>query len=348
MGKGNGGKNAFGKNNRWIPGKGGLYMTDEVTGQCDGGQGWHEEEEGADWCFHLTDDAHDKATDEDDYRRASMRRANEQCKLHDASVGGSNPILSQHNMFQPLAEEDEGAIIDEPWPTPNSDTSRAERQLPTLAEFQRERETQRKVTNNLKKKEASRRRRKHDEMFEGMTETDGDRSMKDACMMLGHEAYEELHADHLAAINDNEGRWMRIDAAIDSGAVDSVINRECIPHIKVWPTPESERGESWTGVGGESIRKEGQVILNWFTDQGNMKRSRFKVGRVKRTLISVSKLNEFGFDARLGKTRPHLFNEHTGEVIELKKDRGMFVLPLWVWRLGDGTMTRSQGFPGQP
>ena len=56
-----------------------------------------------------------------------------------------------------------------------------------------------------------------------------------------------------------------------------------------------------------------------------------KVGDVQRTLISVSRINEFGYHARLQKFRPHLINEYTGEVIPLRKEKGMFLMEMWIW-----------------
>ena len=53
---------------------------------------------------------------------------------------------------------------------------------------------------------------------------------------------------------------------------------------------------------------------------GIMKRGVFKVGPVSRTLISVDRLQETGHDVILTKSRPHIVNMKTGEILLLRKD----------------------------
>ena len=75
-----------------------------------------------------------------------------------------------------------------------------------------------------------------------------------------------------------------------------------------------------------------------------------KVGDVQRTLISVSRINEFGWDARLRKLNPHLINEFTGEVIPLRKEKGMFLMEMWMWVPTSGGPGNDPGptFGGPP
>ena len=143
--------------------------------------------------------------------------------------------------------------------------------------------------------------------------------------------------EFLGMVAHENGRWVREDAAVDSGAVDNVMHRDKFPHLPVLPTPESARGDSWTGVGGQTIEKEGEIILPWFSDAGMPKRSRIKVGKVGRTLISTSRLNECGYDAYLTKVRPRLVNQRTGETIALRKSGRMYILPMWIWVPGKPT-----------
>ena len=47
--------------------------------------------------------------------------------------------------------------------------------------------------------------------------------------------------------DDNEnGRWIKEEAVVDSGAVECVTSRKRVPHLNVEETPESRRGEKWT------------------------------------------------------------------------------------------------------
>ena len=63
---------------------------------------------------------------------------------------------------------------------------------------------------------------------------------------------------------------------------------------------------------------------------------RLKAGDVNKTLISVSRLQEAGFDTNLTKY-PHLRNTKTGEKISLIKKGGMFILTMWI-KIGEETM----------
>ena len=86
------------------------------------------------------------------------------------------------------------------------------------------------------------------------------------------------------------------------------------------------------------------MILPWVTDGGSAKKCRMKVGDVGRTLISVSKLSESGYDAILTHWRPRLVNRKTGEIIPLLRVGGMYILRMWVWV----PRAEESGFPGQP
>ena len=67
---------------------------------------------------------------------------------------------------------------------------------------------------------------------------------------------------------------------------------------------------------------------------------RLKAGDVNKTLISVSRLQEAGFDTNLTKY-PHLRNTKTGEKISLIKKGGMFILTMWIV-IGEETMQNNK------
>ncbi len=130
--------------------------------------------------------------------------------------------------------------------------------------------------------------------------------------------------------NKSEPQWKKVEAAIDSGAVDIVANPKDFPGVTVEPTEESRNGEHWVCAGGKRIPKLGKIKLEWWTDSGAKKRTTAQAGAVQRTLISASRLNEAGYEAYLTKNRPRLVSTKTGETIELKKRGGMFILDMWV------------------
>ena len=115
---------------------------------------------------------------------------------------------------------------------------------------------------------------------------------------------------------------------MDSGAVDCVTDKDKFPHLKVIPTPESIRGESWTCAGGKKLKKEGEIELEWYTNEGHMKKVKIKIGKVNRTLISADRLLEKGNDVILSKKRPRIVTRN-GQIIELRRKHGMFILDMW-------------------
>jgi hypothetical protein len=135
--------------------------------------------------------------------------------------------------------------------------------------------------------------------------------------------------DYILECHDDEDfQWVKEEAAVDSGAVDCVANRDRFPHLEVFDTPESIRGEHWTSAGGNHIKKEGEVRVNWFTDDGQEQTTNIKVGKVGRTLISADKLLEKGNEVILSKNRPRIITK-AGKVIMLKRRNGMFILEMW-------------------
>ena len=128
-----------------------------------------------------------------------------------------------------------------------------------------------------------------------------------------------------------DGKWVKEEAVVDSGATDCVTSRKRFPHVSVMSTEESRRGETWSCAGGKTIKKEGQMHLAWRTSEGSRKTSVFKVGAVSKTLISVSRLHETGHDVHLTMKDPKIINRKSGEVIKLKRVRGMFILDMWFW-----------------
>ena len=142
---------------------------------------------------------------------------------------------------------------------------------------------------------------------------------------------DEMEAPIYVFDDDENGRWIKEEAVVDSGAVECVTSRNRVPHLKVEETPGSRRGETWTCAGGREIKMEGKVTVHWTTESGVSKKSVFNVGAVSRTLISVDRLQETGHDVILTQNRPRIINMKTGDVMPLRKNRDVFTLDMWIW-----------------
>ena len=127
--------------------------------------------------------------------------------------------------------------------------------------------------------------------------------------------------------------WKKVEAAVDSGACDNVGNPREFPGIEIKETEESKSNNpainSWISAGGDGIPKLGEMQIPFVTNEGKRVRMRMKAGDVNKTLISVSRLQEAGFDTNLTKY-PHLRNTKIGEKINLVRKGGMFILTMWI------------------
>ncbi len=146
-----------------------------------------------------------------------------------------------------------------------------------------------------------------------------------ACLSEGESKTPE---ECIMSCRDEGFMWVKEEAAVDSGAVDCVANKKTFPHLQVTPTPESLRGECWTCAGGKQLKKEGEIVLDWITEDGQAQKVKLKVGEVSRTLISADKLLEKGNEVILSKRNPRIITR-TGQTIKLRRKGGMFIMDMW-------------------
>ena len=123
--------------------------------------------------------------------------------------------------------------------------------------------------------------------------------------------------------------WKKIEAAVDSGAVDHVIDPDDVPGINVVETDASKAGKAWTGPSGEEIPKLGAIKLPWTNGDGTNRILNFQAGRVGRPLISASRLEDSGIDTRISKRGSYLLNMSSGERFPLRRVGGLYVLTMW-------------------
>ena len=153
-------------------------------------------------------------------------------------------------------------------------------------------------------------------------------SWEELMMCLG-DGSEDPPSDCIMTCKDeDEGFvWVKEEAAVDSGAVDCVASKKRFSHLKIQPTPESERGDCWTCAGGKQIRKEGEITLDFVTNEGHAHKVKVKIGEVSRTLISADKLLDKGSDVVLSKVNPRIVTRK-GQTIKLRRRGGMFLLDM--------------------
>ena len=110
----------------------------------------------------------------------------------------------------------------------------------------------------------------------------------------------------------DSGKWVREETVVDSRWLTT---RKRLRHLRVEEKQESRRRETWPCAGGNEIKKEGNVAVNWRNDVG---------------LISLDRFQETSHVVILTKNQPLTVNIKTKEIMPLSKDGRMFILDMWI------------------
>ena len=137
----------------------------------------------------------------------------------------------------------------------------------------------------------------------------------------------------LYEFGDGEGRdmsqWMKIEAAVDSAAVDHVIKDDTVPQVRKRPSKGSKEGKHWWSASNHKIYNEGEKLIAFQTSCDKKRKIMFQVAKVGRTLVSVDKLSETDHNVVLNKNDPRIECPN-GEVIKLRRQNKVFILDLWI------------------
>ena len=71
------------------------------------------------------------------------------------------------------------------------------------------------------------------------------------------------------------------------------------------------------------------------TDEGQSRRIVWEVCPVKRPLLSVAKFTKAGNQVHLGEEKAFVKNNKTGQITNLRRERDVWMLGLWVKRPAD-------------
>ena len=116
----------------------------------------------------------------------------------------------------------------------------------------------------------------------------------------------------------------------DSGAGDTVGPDDEFPDYPLEESPGPKRGLHYLAAGGEKIKNTGQKKIMILTKEKELRRITVQIAKVKKTLGSVSKSNDHGFDVLYSSKASYMNDEKTQEKIALRRERAFFVLDAWV------------------
>ena len=113
---------------------------------------------------------------------------------------------------------------------------------------------------------------------------------------------------------------------IDSGAAVCVAPPSWCPQYRTQPSAGSKSGVHYVTAGGNRIRNEGEKQIKIKTNTGDVRQMTFQVAKDTKPLCSVSKLCEKGHTVVFDESGPYIKHKKTGAIIQLKKERGVYVM----------------------
>ena len=152
---------------------------------------------------------------------------------------------------------------------------------------------------------------------------------KDLCMAVPQN--NKVQSQEPNSFDENGFYKLKNGMTSDSGAGDTVGPEEEFPDYPTVPSPGSKKGLHYVAAGGTKIKNTGQKRVLIFTKERQLRWCTVQIAQVKKTLASVSKNNDYGFEVRYSNSKgSYMEHEKTGEKTMLRRERGVFVLDAWV------------------
>ena len=141
----------------------------------------------------------------------------------------------------------------------------------------------------------------------------------------------------LGQVADDRTRkgMVKISAVVDSGAEANALPENMMQWIPLKPSSASKSGKIFRGAGGDPIPARGERSVTGRTEEGQSRRIVWEVCPVKRPLLSVAKITKAGNQVYLGEDKAFVKNNKTGQITNLRRERNVWMLDLWVKRPAD-------------
>ena len=139
------------------------------------------------------------------------------------------------------------------------------------------------------------------------------------------------------------GEWEELIMAVDSGATETVVNSDSAKSVPTVSGSASKAGVKYALANGETVDNEGEKHMIMSSMEGVNRLVTAQVTEVSKPLLSVSKMVNAGNTVVFSKDSSYIYDEATGEVMNLEERNGMYLLKLWI-RSSSG----FQGFGGNP
>jgi len=151
------------------------------------------------------------------------------------------------------------------------------------------------------------------------------------------ESWEPLPAQHVGGIpeinhisRDHDGKsWEEIEITVDSGAAATVMPPEMCTYVPI--DKNTNANTKFRAANGSVMQNEGMRALKGVDENLNPMGFHTHVAGVNKFLASVSKLTEAGHRVEFDEETGHrIINKRTGMVRYMRKQNGVFKMPMWV------------------
>ena len=151
------------------------------------------------------------------------------------------------------------------------------------------------------------------------------------------------------------GGWKKVRFTVDSGAGETVMNKDELPGVPIMPSAGSKRGQHYVTASDERIPNEGEQKFlakvtawnrmqngSWIKNDEVNKGVKVQIADISHPLMAVKSLCLANHRVVFDEDGSYAQNKETGEIIEIAEDKGEYVLDMWVQ---DGE--QEQGFMRQ-
>ena len=138
---------------------------------------------------------------------------------------------------------------------------------------------------------------------------------------------------------EEKDRWVKIRAAINSGAAGHVMLEAMFPHVKL---ERKTSPKKFVAANGEQIKDLGERRIPFKTN-GVQRCIMFWSANVVKRLISMQKVVQAGNTVVLDERYPRIRSTRDGSVIKLDANNGVYTMDMWICLDEKGPVFSWQG-----
>ena len=132
--------------------------------------------------------------------------------------------------------------------------------------------------------------------------------------------------------DDRTGKGVvKISAVVDSGAEANALSENMVQWIPLKPSSASKTRKIFLGA----VPARGERSVTGRTEEGQIRRIVWEVCPVKCPLLSVAKITQAGNQVYLGEVKAFVMSNKTGQITNVRRERNVWMLGLWVKRPAD-------------